>query len=213
MPANSTANAALRSASSLIALVVAASICLSIRSPSALASALAFSSIVAADLLGVAAAFFQDRADLVLRIGQLFFIVGEQILGLLIGLVGLEDLIGDMLFPLVETLGQRSPGEFPEDDHKHQEHDGGPDRQIAFDLLPGHGNRIDIAFLLAGRGFAGMRRLVTAACCVSSAKAGTQNANRARPIVKLTTIRINILPSPCNSRHFDLFAMQTIKFL
>ena len=62
----------------------------------------------AADLFGVTAALFEDRADLVAGGGQAALVVGQGFLGLLVGGLGLGDLLGDVPLALVEALGNRA---------------------------------------------------------------------------------------------------------
>jgi len=65
-----------------------------------------------ADFLGFAPAAFEDLADLRFRAGQLALVLGEDPPGLGVGLLGRRDLVGDPMLPLVESIGDRPPGEF-----------------------------------------------------------------------------------------------------
>jgi hypothetical protein len=79
-----------------------------------------------AEPFGMFAALFEDSANFVLRFRQFLLVAGQNVLGLLIGSLGLGDLVGDVIFAFVQARGQRPPGLSPKNRQQAQENDGGP---------------------------------------------------------------------------------------
>ena len=80
----------------------------------------------AAEFFGVAASLLEDGADFVARGGQLAIVVGQKLLGLLVGGLGLGDLLGDVVLPFIEPFGDWLPGELPQDRQQTEEDDRRP---------------------------------------------------------------------------------------
>jgi hypothetical protein len=92
---------------------------------------------VPAGLFGLTPGLFEHLVDFLLALGQFLLVLGQQRLGLLVVALGLGDLVGDRLLPLLQGADNRPPGILPQDDQQDQKHDGRPESQVRLPTVQG----------------------------------------------------------------------------